>query len=89
MERLRWMGECGKKGQQNKAKTQVKLERKLNFLTARQITMIDEMLQSITPYGEVTLRVQHGRLRCIAKTKSYDAMKMQRPNSQRQGPIEK
>ena len=62
-------------------KTRVKLERNLRFLTPRQIVMIDEMLDSVTPFGEVTLRIQKGRLRCIAKSKSYDAMKMQRPRS--------
>ena len=62
-------------------KTRVKLERNLRFLTPCQIMMIDEMLDSVTPYGEVILRVQKGRLRCIAKSKSYDAMKMQRPKS--------
>jgi hypothetical protein len=62
-------------------KTRVKLERSLRFLTPRQIVMIDEMLNSVTPYGEVTLRIQQGKLRCIAKSKSYDAMKMQRPKS--------
>ena len=62
-------------------KTRVKLERNLRFLTPRQIVMIDEMLDNVTPFGEVTLRIQKGRLRCIAKSKSYDAMKMQRPGS--------
>jgi hypothetical protein len=62
-------------------KNRLRLEKKLRFLTPRQIIMIDEMLDSVTPYGEVTLRVQKGRLRCIAKSKSYDAIKMQRPDS--------
>jgi hypothetical protein len=62
-------------------KNRVKLEKELRFLTPCQIVMIDEMLESVTPYGEVTLRVQKGRLRCIAKSKSYDAIKMQRPDS--------
>jgi hypothetical protein len=65
----------------NEGKNRVKLDKKLRFLTPRQIVMIDEMLDSVTPYGEVTLRVQKGRLRCIAKSKSYDAIKMQRPDS--------
>jgi len=73
------MGERDIKMEQGK--TRVKLERNLRFLTPRQINMIDEMLESVTPYGEVTLRIQKGRLRCIAKSKSYDAMKMQRPKS--------
>jgi hypothetical protein len=83
------MGEKDKKVEQRKGKTQIRLERKLNFLTATQIMMIDEMLESVTPYGEVTLRVQQGRLRCIAKTKSYDAMKIQRPNVQHDETIER
>jgi hypothetical protein len=73
------MGERDSNREQGK--TRVKLERHLRFLTPRQIVMIDEMLDSVTPYGEVTLRIQKGRLRCIAKSKSYDAMKMQRPKS--------
>ena len=73
------MGEQDIKMEQGK--TRVKLERNLQFLIPRQIMMIDEMLDSVTPYGEVTLRIQKGRLRCIAKSKSYDAMKMQRPKS--------
>jgi len=73
------MGERDSNREQDK--TRVKLERSLRFLTPRQIVMIDEMLDSVTPYGEVTLRIQQGRLRCIAKSKSYDAMKMQRPKS--------
>jgi len=64
-----------------KGKTRVKLEKKLCFLTPRQIIMIDEMLESVTPFGEVILRIQKGKLRCIAECKSYDAIKMQRPES--------
>jgi hypothetical protein len=64
-----------------KGKTRVKLEKKLCFLTPRQIIMIDDMLESVTPFGEVILRIQKGRLRCIAECKSYDAIKMQRPDS--------
>lgn len=75
------MGEREISGEQGKCKSRVKLEKKLRFLTPRQIAMIDEMLDSVTPYGEVILRVQKGRLRCIAKSKSYDAIKMQRPDS--------
>jgi hypothetical protein len=67
--------------ERGKGKTRVKLEKKLCFLTPRQITMIDELLESVTPYGEVILRIQKGKLRCIAECKSFDAIKMQRPDS--------
>jgi hypothetical protein len=77
------MGEREISVEHGKGKSRVKLEKKLRFLTACQIAMIDEMLESVTPYGEVILRVQKGRLRCIAKSKSYDAIKMQRPDSGR------
>ena len=76
------MGEGNSKVEPCKGKNRIKLDRELRFLTPRQIEMIDEMLDNVTPYGEVTLRVQKGRLRCIAKSKSYDAVKIQRTDSQ-------
>lgn len=75
------MGEGNSKVEPREGKKRIKLDRELRFLTPRQIEMIDEMLDNVTPYGEVTLRVQKGRLRCIAKSKSYDAIKIQRPKS--------
>jgi hypothetical protein len=75
------MGEGKCEVEHGEGKKLVKLDRRLRFLTPNQIEMIDEMLDSVTPYGEVTLRVQKGKLRCIAKSKSYDAIKMQRPDS--------
>ncbi|NIM93950.1 MAG: hypothetical protein GTO18_09600 [Anaerolineales bacterium] len=59
----------------------VLLQQELRFLTPRQVEMIDEMLEKVSPFGEVTLRVQNGQLRFVAQTKSYDALKMQRPNA--------
>jgi len=75
------MSEMGIGTERDKDSNRVRLEKKLRFLTPSQIEMIDEMLDSVTPYGEVILRVQKGRLRCIAKSKSFDAFKIQRPNS--------
>ena len=75
------MGEGMSEVEHGEGKKLVKLDRRSRFLTPNQIEMIDEMLDSVTPYGEVTLRVQKGKLRCIAKSKSYDAIKMQRPDT--------
>jgi hypothetical protein len=54
----------------------VKLERRLKFLTAREITMIDDLLSSIGPFGEVRLAVQKGRLRFVSSVKSHDALQL-------------
>ena len=43
--------------------------------------MIDEMLDRGAPFGEVTLRVKDGKLKFVAQSKSYDALKLQRPNA--------
>jgi hypothetical protein len=75
------MGAGNSKVEPGQGNNRIKLDRELRFLTPRQIEMIDEMLDNVTPFGEVTLRVQKGRLRCIAKSKSYDAIKIQRPDS--------
>jgi hypothetical protein len=75
------MGAGNSKVEPSEGNNRIKLDRELRFLTPRQIEMIDEMLDNVTPFGEVTLRVQKGRLRCIAKSKSYDAIKIQRPAS--------
>ncbi len=75
------MGEMKIGTERDKDSKRVRLEKNLRFLTPSQIEMIDEMLDSVTPYGEVILRVQKGRLKCIAKSKSYDAFKIQQPNS--------
>jgi len=55
------------------------LERKLRFLSASQISMIDNVLKDVSPYGEVKLRVEKGKLSFVAQTKSYDAFKLQKP----------
>ena len=59
----------------------VKLNTGLRFLTPDQILMIDEMLDRVSPFGEVTLRVKDGRLKFVAQSKSYDALKLQRPHA--------
>lgn len=68
-------------GDRKKGSIVIHLEQKLNFLTPRQVAIIDEMLASVAPYGEVTLRIQQGKLRFVAQSKSFDAMKMQRPKT--------
>ena len=60
---------------------QVRLKHELRFLTPNQILMIDEMLDNVTPYGEVTLRIKGGELKFAAQSKSYDALKLQRPRA--------
>jgi hypothetical protein len=69
------------KGDRKKGSIVIPLEHKLRFLTPRHIAIIDEMLASVAPYGEVTLRIQQGKLRFVAQSKSFDATKMQRPRS--------
>ena len=52
------------------------LERRLSFLNAREITMIDDLLVSVSPFGEVRLAVQKGRLRFVSSVKSHDALQL-------------
>ena len=47
----------------------------LCFLTPRQVSIIDELLSSVSPYGEVRLTVEKGKLRFFSSTRSYDAYK--------------
>ena len=54
----------------------LKLERGLKFLTPREITMIDDLLSSVAPFGEVRLAVQKGRLRFVSSVKSHDALQL-------------
>ncbi len=61
--------------------TRVQLNHALRFLTPDQILMIDEMLDNVTPYGEVTLRITDSELKFVAQSKSYDALKLQRPHA--------
>ena len=51
------------------------LDRKLSFLTAREVMMIDDLLASLGAWGEVHLTVQKGKLRFISSTRSFDALK--------------
>lgn len=59
----------------------VELDKGLRFLIPEQILMIDEMLDGVKPFGEVTLRVKDGKLTFAAESKSYDALKLQRPHA--------
>lgn len=51
----------------------IRLDRALSFLSPKQISMIDGLLESVLPDGEVMLKVAKGRLRFVTRTKSYDA----------------
>ncbi len=57
---------------------EIKLHQGLRFLTPEQISMIDEMLDRVSPYGEVSLRVKNGKLKLATQSKSFDALKLQR-----------
>ena len=59
----------------------IRLDNGLRFLSPEQILMIDEMLDKVAPFGEVTLRVKDGKLKFVAQSKSYDALKLQRPHA--------
>ena len=54
----------------------LELDHRLSFLTAREITMIDDLLKSVAPFGEVRLVVQKGRLRFVSSVKSHDALEL-------------
>jgi hypothetical protein len=56
------------------ARCTLELEHRLSFLTAREITMIDDLLTSVAPFGEVRLAVQKSRLRFVSSVKSHDAL---------------
>jgi hypothetical protein len=47
----------------------------LKFLEMRQVSMIDEALNSLGDYGEVRLVVEKGKLRFLVTQKSFDALK--------------
>lgn len=51
------------------------LRRRLAFLTPKQIEMIDELVGSLGPFGEIELIVEDGSLRAVASTHSFDALK--------------
>ncbi len=63
----------------------VELERRLRFLTGREISMIDDLLASVAPFGEVRLAVQKGRLRFVSSVKSQDALELSGKASPRKG----
>jgi hypothetical protein len=54
----------------------LELERRLSFLNGREITMIDDLLKSVAPFGEVRLAVQKGRLRYVSSVTSHDALQL-------------
>lgn len=67
------MKDEGKKCQLAGQKLILELDQRLNFLSSREIALIDELLSSIGAFGEIRLRVEKGRLRFVASTKSCDA----------------
>jgi hypothetical protein len=56
----------------------------LNFLSQRQVEMIDEALAALGDYGELRLVVEKGRLRFLITQKSFDALKW-RPGTMIEG----
>jgi hypothetical protein len=58
--------------------TCVELKRKLQKLTSRQVTVIDQMLAAVSPFGEVVLVIRGGLLHSATGIKSYDAFQWQR-----------
>lgn len=50
----------------------VDMGKRLLFLSGREISMIDEMLATVSPFGEVRLVVQKGRLRFVSSTTKHD-----------------
>lgn len=53
----------------------LRLERPLVFLKPDEINVIDDLIASLGSFGELRLVVEEGRLRMVASTKSYDALK--------------
>jgi hypothetical protein len=45
------------------------------FLKPDEINVIDDLIASLGSFGELRLVVEEGRLRMVASTKSYDALK--------------
>ena len=56
----------------------MKLTRRLKFLSAREIYLIDDLLESVGDFGEVSLEVKNGRLRFASRTESVDAFSRDR-----------
>jgi len=54
----------------------LELERRLRFLTPQEINVIDDLLASVAPFGEVRLAVQKGKLRFVSSLKSHDALQL-------------
>lgn len=70
------MNEAKGNGERGVSRWTLELERRLSFLNAREITMIDELLASVAPFGEVRLAVQKGRIRFVSSVKSQDALRL-------------
>ncbi len=51
--------------------------KRLRFLRASQVEMIDEALSAVGEYGEVRLVVDKGRLRFVVTQDSHDALRWQ------------
>ena len=54
----------------------LELDRRLRFLTAKEVNVIDDLLTSVSPFGEVRLAVEKGRLRFLSSVKSHDAFQL-------------
>lgn len=60
----------------------VRLRRPLRFLSIREVTMIDRLLSSLGPAGEVSLTVQKGRLRFMSTTTRHENPTADKPESE-------
>ncbi|HET7011082.1 MAG TPA: hypothetical protein VFI11_09930 [Anaerolineales bacterium] len=58
------------------ARCVLQLEHGLRFLTPKEINVIDDLLASVAPFGEVRLAVQKGKLRFVSSVKSHDAFQL-------------
>jgi hypothetical protein len=56
----------------------VPLARPIKCLSAREVSMIDQMLTAVAPSGEVRLTIKKGRLRFISSTRSHQVKPRER-----------
>jgi hypothetical protein len=70
-----------KKRESDTKPIRIRLKEPLKFLNTAQVAEIDDKLSSVSPFGEIRLRVENGSLKFVAQSKSYDALKLQRPGS--------
>ena len=54
----------------------LKLERRLKFLSPREISVIDDLLASVSPFGAVRPAVEKGMLRFVSSVKSHNGFQL-------------